>query len=149
MIKKTYELAATVLGLGHLPLMPGTWGSLGGLVLCFLLRHDLILYLVSFIVLFTAGIYVSGRMEKDTGIKDPPAVVIDEFACMFPVFLFVPMTPLTVIIGFSFYRLLDIIKVPPAGMVEKAGGGWGIMLDDLVSAVYTNLILQIVLIFTD
>ncbi|MBD3295847.1 MAG: phosphatidylglycerophosphatase A [Candidatus Omnitrophica bacterium] len=146
-MKKTDELIATVLGLGYLPLMPGTWGSLGGLVMCFLLRQHIILYSVFFALSFFAGVVFSGRMEKNTGIKDPSSVVIDEFACMFPVFLFVPMTPLTVILGFSLYRVFDIMKVPPMRRLEMAGGGWGIMLDDLVSAVYANLILQFVLIF--
>ncbi len=146
-MKKTSELIATVFGLGYAPIAPGTVGSLAGLGLCLLLHGYIVLYFLVFIVLFAAGIISAGRMEAESGGKDPSCVVIDEFACIFLVFLFVPLKPFFIITGFILYRLIDIIKIPPARSLEDLGGGWGIMLDDFAAGIYANLILQVLKLF--
>lgn len=143
-IKDHHYLIATVLGSGELPMAPGTWGSLAGLFVVYILRGNVVLNLIAFILFFSLGIVSSREIEKREGIKDPSFVVIDEFACMFIVFLFLPLTPVYLVTGFILFRVMDIFKVPPMKMLEKIGGGWGIMLDDLMAAVYTNFILQIV-----
>jgi len=84
-------------------------------------------------------------VEKGSYQKDPGFIVIDEFANIFPVFLFIPLSVKTIIIGFILYRVFDIIKVPPMKKLEKLHGGWGIMLDDLISGIYANLILHVLL----
>ena len=146
MAKKIYYAIGTVLGLGYLPIAPGTWGSLGGLLVCFLLHKYLYVYLACFVITFFLGVVAASKIEEDTGEKDPSIVVMDEFACIFPVFLFVPMTVLTIVVGFIIYRIIDIIKIPPMGPLEKIEGGWGIMLDDLVGGIYTNIILQVLIL---
>ena len=140
-----YYLIATVLGLGNFPVAPGTAGSLAGLVACVLLHGNLTAYVIAFLVLFVAGVKAAGKVEDRTGIKDPSIVIIDEFACIFLVYLLVPLKPLTIIIGFILYRVIDIIKLPPMRSFESLEGGWGIMLDDFVGGIYTNLILQILI----
>jgi phosphatidylglycerophosphatase A len=142
-IKKLYENIATVFGLGHFPIAPGTAGSLAGLIPCLLLHNFLALYIVIFILLFAAGVISAGKVEEETGQEDPSFVVIDEFACIFLVFLFIPATPLYIITGFIIYRIFDVLKPPPIKSLEKLEGGWGIMLDDAAAAIYTNIILQI------
>lgn len=142
---KIYDLIGTVFGLGNLPLFPGTWGSLGGLALCLLLHKSPKLYITAFILLFIIGLIASAKIEKNTGQKDPSYVVIDEFACIFLVFLAVPMSTATVITGFVLYRFMDIVKIPPIRALETLEGGWGIMLDDAMAAVYANLTLQILI----
>lgn len=144
-MKKAHDLIATVLGIGRIGIAPGTWGSLAGLALCLALHENLAIYLIAFVVFFIAGVVSSGKVEAEIGYKDPSIVVIDEFASIFLVFLFVPIKAFTILTGFILYRIMDIIKVPPMRSVERMGGGWGIMLDDLVAAIYTNLILQILL----
>lgn len=140
---KVHEIIATVFGLGHLPVAPGTWGSAAGLVLCLLLHNVPVLYFIVFAVLFVVGGMAAGTLEKRDGVKDPSYVVIDEFACIFIVFAFIPVTILHVVLGFALFRLFDVIKPPPIRAIERIGDGWGIMLDDAAAAIYTNLILQI------
>lgn len=142
---KIYELIGTVFGLGHLPVFPGTWGSLGGLALCLFLYRNPGLYIAAFVVLFILGLVSSDRIEKNTGQHDPSYVVIDEFACIFLVFIFVPISLAAIITGFLLYRFLDIVKIPPIRAFETLKGGWGIMLDDAMAAIYTNLVLQILI----
>ncbi|MGB2599434.1 MAG: phosphatidylglycerophosphatase A [Candidatus Omnitrophota bacterium] len=142
-MKKIHRYIATVLGLGYFPIAPGTVGSFAGLLLCLLLHKYVILYIIIFIILFAAGVITSGKVEKESGQKDPSYVIIDEFACIFLVFLLIPLKPLYVITGFIIYRIIDITKPPPIRLLEKREGGWGIMLDDALAAIYTNILLQI------
>ncbi|MFH1552387.1 MAG: phosphatidylglycerophosphatase A [Candidatus Omnitrophota bacterium] len=142
-MKKIHNIIATVFGIGRIVIAPGTWGSLAGLALCLALHGNVILYLLVFAGLFAAGVVSAGRVEEETGEKDPSIVVIDELACIFPVFLFVPMSIPGVIVGFILYRIIDIVKPPPVKSLEKLKGGWGIMLDDLAAGIYTNIILHI------
>jgi phosphatidylglycerophosphatase A len=143
---KVHEIIATVFGLGHLPAAPGTWGSAAGLVLCLLLYDVPVLYFMVFVVIFVVGGIAAGALEKKDGVKDPSYVVIDEFACVFIVFVFIPVTILHVVLGFVLFRFFDVIKPPPIRAIERIGGGWGIMLDDAAAAIYANLILQILLL---
>lgn len=144
-ISRIHHTIATVFGLGYSPLAPGTVGSLAGLILCLLLHAHMAIYIIVFLILFTVGVISSGKVEEEIEQKDPPSVVIDEAACIFLVFLFVPIEPLIILTGFILYRIIDIVKFPPMRSCEMLKGGWGIMLDDLVGAVYTNLILQILI----
>lgn len=92
------------------------------------------------------GVISSGIVEKESGTKDPSSVVIDEFAGIFVVFCFLPLRPGVVIAGFILFRLFDIVKPYPIRFLERVGGGWGIMLDDLLAAVYANLALRVILL---
>lgn len=137
------------MGLGHLGMAPGTWGSAAGTLLALALHRFPIVYFAVFLIIFVIGGRASGRVERECGVKDPSYVIIDEFASMFIVFAFVPINPVYVILGFVFFRFFDIVKPPPIKSLEKISGGWGIMLDDALAAVYVNLILQVLcLIFS-
>ena len=141
-MRSVHERIATIFGLGYFPVASGTVGSLAGLVLCLLLHNNIFIYILTFIVLFVAGVITSNKVESESRIQDPSHVVIDEFACIFIVFLFIPISFPVVAIGFALYRVMDIAKLPPIGLLEKLKGGWGIMLDDLLAAIYTNIILH-------
>lgn len=145
-MKKVYNYIATVFGVGFLPLAPGTWGSVVGLLLCLLLHGNLILYLSVFVALFVLGTVSAGKVEKESGTDDPPFIVIDECACIFAAYFLIPLTLPAIITGFVLYRLFDIIKVPPMRLIEKRiKGGSGIMLDDLIAGIYTNILLRVFL----
>jgi phosphatidylglycerophosphatase A len=140
-----HKVISTVLGLGYFPIAPGTAGSLAGLVLCLILHGNLVLYSIVFILLFAAGVVSSGKAEAFFGDKDPSMVVIDEFACIFMVYMLVPLSVSRVVIGFLLFRIMDITKIPPMKSLENLKGGWGIMLDDLMAGIYSNLALQVLI----
>ena len=137
---------ATIFGLGYVPFAPGTVGSLVALPFCLFLHRFPAAYMLTFFVLFIAGVISSNVVEKNTKTEDPTQVIIDEAACMFVAFFMVPLSIPIVIIGFIAYRLFDIFKIPPVNSAEKMGGGWGIMVDDLIAGLYTNLLLQIIVL---
>jgi phosphatidylglycerophosphatase A len=94
---------------------------------------------MSFVVLFTVGIFAAGYYEFYSGQKDPGEVTIDEVAAYYFVLMFIPFNFFYVITTFIFFRFFDISKLYPIKKYENIKGGTGIMLDDLIAAVYTLL----------
>lgn len=146
-MRKRIKLITSFFYLGHSPFMPGTMGSLGGLIVYFLVRNNEILYGFSILFLFLLGIILSGEAEKIYKRKDAEMIVIDEACGMLLALFFVPMNMFAVILGFFLFRILDILKPPPAKRMEKLTGSLGIMFDDIVAAIYTNLALQVIFRF--
>ncbi|MCG8583227.1 MAG: phosphatidylglycerophosphatase A [Pirellulales bacterium] len=145
-------LAATVLGVGWLRPAPGTWGSLAGLPLAWLVVQipdaagvpAVVIQAVVASVIFAIGIPICTAASRQLGIKDPGMVVYDEWAAMPFVFLLVPQgNPWIWLAGFGLFRLFDISKPPPIKKLEKLGEGLGVMIDDLMAAVYANVALQL------
>jgi phosphatidylglycerophosphatase A len=134
----------TFFGVGHLPLIPGTFGSIAGVGVYFLIKANLLLYLAGIGLFLFLGFWFSGYTERIYGQKDPRFVVIDEVAGMLLSLLFVPFSIGAVIIGFVLFRILDTLKPSPAGSLQKLHGGIGIMIDDVIAGIYTNIILQVV-----
>lgn len=138
-------------GVGYLPLIPGTLGSLAGVGI-FLLFTQFVPgnALFALVLLFTlvvtfAGIWAASRTEELAGRKDPGKVVVDEVAGQMLALL--PLTLLTVappargvMFSFILFRLFDIFKPYPARRLERLKGGYGIMCDDLVAGVYAAVI---------
>lgn len=143
-MRKKVELVTSFFYLGHSPFMPGTMGSLGGLIVYFLVRNNDILYAFSILFLFTLGVLFAGESEKVYKRKDPSMIVIDEACGMLLALFLVPFNLYSVILGFFLFRIFDILKPPPARRLEKLTGSLGIMFDDIIAALYTNIILQIV-----
>ena len=146
-MKKRIKLITSFFYLGHSPFMPGTMGSLGGLVVYFLVRNNELLYAFTILFLFLLGVIFSGEAEKIYKRKDAQMIVIDEACGMLLALFFVPVNMFAVILGFFIFRIFDILKPPPAKRMEKLTGSLGIMFDDIVAAIYTNLILQIIFRF--
>ena len=88
-----------------------------------------------------AGIWSAGYVEREMG-KDPGVVVIDEVLGMLVTVAFLDVTMLGAVIGFVLFRALDVVKPFPAGRLEHLHGGPGIMLDDVMAGVYSNLVLR-------
>jgi len=88
------------------------------------------------------GIRASDAMEKVYG-QDPGEVTIDEVLGMWVSLLFLPKTIVVAASAFFIFRILDIVKPFPARRFDNLHGGVGVMLDDVVSAIYTNLLLQL------
>ena len=134
---------------GYLPKAPGTWGSLVGLVLFFLLHSlNLEMYLAVVAGIFFVGTFAAGEAEKIMDRQDPGLGVIDEILGILGTMIAVPATPLTMVLGFILFRIFDIFKPFPIGLVDQRfHGGLGIMLDDIVAGIYSLIILQLLVRF--
>ncbi|MGB6972308.1 MAG: phosphatidylglycerophosphatase A [Desulfobulbales bacterium] len=141
-------LIATGFYSGYLPKAPGTWGSLVGVLLVFLLHAlSLQIYLSVVAGLFIVGSFVAGEAEKILDNRDPGVVVIDEIVGMLITMIAVPVTPLTMVLGFILFRVFDIAKPFPVNFFDQHfHGGLGIMLDDVVAGIYSLIIMQLILL---
>jgi len=144
MIKFLVKILSTFFYIGYLPFIPGTFGSLAGIVLFYLVKDNPVSYVFLAIVIIIAGFLVCGSAEKIMQKKDPRYVVIDEVSGMLLSLLFLPYDIRVVIIAFILFRILDTFKPFPAGRIERIKGSLGIMGDDLTAGLYTNIILQVV-----
>ncbi len=127
-------------GVGLIPFMPGTWGSLLGLLIACLSQWNPWLYLSLFFMLFAAGYWAVGKLDLSEN-KDPSFVVMDEVLGMMLTLMFHPLTFSSALYGFLLFRLFDITKPYPLRRLEKLPGYWGILLDDLGAGIYGWLVL--------
>lgn len=139
-IKKTFALIiAEFFYCGRSPIMPGTMGSLGALVLwtpMIYLGSPLWLLFATMILLFIIGTWSSYYGIEHYGNDDPKQVVIDEVVGIaFPLFLAEPIW-WHILAAFLLFRFFDILKPWPIKWVEKSfPAAWGIMLDDVVAGI--------------
>jgi phosphatidylglycerophosphatase A len=143
---RTALVLATGFGIGLVPVMPGTFGSLLGLALAWLLGRSELPVGVEFALegaILLAGIPICGRAARLIGRPDPGSVVYDEIAALPLVFLSVPLTFSTAILGFIWFRVFDIAKPWPVHRLERLPGGLGIMIDDVAAALYAAIALWI------
>jgi phosphatidylglycerophosphatase A len=140
------KLFASGLYTGYAPAASGTLGSAIAVGFYFIpgFESPLILGLVLLLV-FGLGIKASSIMEKRYG-HDPAEVTIDEVVGMWITLFFLPKTILVVLAAFFVFRFFDIIKPFPARKFDTMQGGFGIMMDDVVSGIYANITMQIVLL---
>jgi phosphatidylglycerophosphatase A len=96
-------------------------------------------------LLFGIGVWSGTHAERYFGSTDPGPGVIDEVVGMLIRLFMLPATWGMAIAGFFVFRVLDVIKPFPAGRFESLHGGMGMMADDVMSAVYANLALRILL----
>ena len=136
---------ATVLGVGFLPAAPGTWATVVGVAIAYGLGANLAAYTILMLVLLVLGIITSGLIEKQLNQKDPGVVVIDEVVGVMIALWALPLIWPVMICGFFLFRAFDMFKIYPINKLEAQSGGWGIMLDDCMAGVYTNIILRIAL----
>ena len=134
---------------GYLPKAPGTWGSLVGLLLFFLLHTlNLQIYLAVVAAIFVLGTFAAGEAEKIMDRKDPGLVVIDEIVGILITMIAIPATPLAMALGFILFRIFDIWKPFPIRLIDQRfHGGLGIMLDDIVAGIFSLVILQVLVRF--
>jgi phosphatidylglycerophosphatase A len=125
--------------------VPGTFGSLAGLGVYYLAKDRIIIYLAATSCLIILGFLVSGRAERIFNKKDYRGIVIDEVCGMLLSLLFIPYELKFVIIAFFIFRLMDTVKPYPAGRLQDLKGSLGVMGDDIVAGIYTNIILQVVI----
>lgn len=133
---------ASGLFLGLIPLAPGTFGSLLGILLHWLLSNlpiFLEICFLGFVVLIS--VWISGRAELLLENRDPSQIVLDEIVGMAIALAGAPLEPSLVIIAFLAFRFFDIWKPFPIRYIDRSiHGGWGIVLDDVAAGIMANLV---------
>lgn len=161
------SIGVTTCGVGYLPLAPGTFGSIVGVIIYlwviiieasafgYLIRRGWqvgaveswlwVFNLVLFLAFCLLGIRASGRATKLFNDKDPQKIVVDEVMGQLLVFLFVPFLASWWLIGAGFvlFRLFDILKPYPIDYLQNLPAGLGVCADDLLSGVYGGICLSI------
>jgi phosphatidylglycerophosphatase A len=132
------HLFGTFAGVGHIPVVPATWTSLVVALLVYFIGPQDPWWQALAVVLFTVtGVPACGALEREYG-EDPKQATMDEAAGMMLTLLAVPLTPITVGVGFVLFRVFDVFKPFPARRLEALPGGWGIMADDLAAGVWAR-----------
>jgi phosphatidylglycerophosphatase A len=134
---------------GFSPFAPGTAGSLVGVLVVWMAYGPLwsdspLLALVAFVAAFIISCWIAGRAEEIFKEPDSSKIVIDEVLGMVATMYGNPLTVPWMVAGFVLFRIFDVMKPFPAGWIDRrVEGGTGVMLDDLTSAIYANILLQV------
>lgn len=122
---------------------PGTWGTLAGLVFVpFLQWLALPVALVIIAVATLFGVWLCGKVADDLGVHDHGGIVWDEIVGIWLTLILLPAHWIWWLAGFVLFRLFDILKPWPISVLDrKVNGGLGIMLDDLLAAVFAAFVL--------
>jgi len=140
------KLLGSTLYTGYIPIASGTFSSALAFAFYWIPGFENPFFLIPMILLFSVlGIFIGNRFEKVYG-KDPSQCTIDETVGMWISLLFLPKQMLITGIAFLLWRLLDIVKPFPARQAEQLRGGYGIVLDDIISAAYTSIIMNFIVI---
>lgn len=143
---KLVPLVATFFGSGLSPVAPGTMGSLATLPVIWLISFAGPLFHMGFIVfLFPIGLWAAEMYERTSGRHDSKEIVIDEVLGMLITMVWLPMTWQAMLLGFVLFRVLDILKPFPIGLIDKkVQGGLGVIADDVVAGILANIALQVI-----
>jgi phosphatidylglycerophosphatase A len=157
----TAVFVATGFGAGFIPLAPGTWGSIVGLLIAYGLIAAFgpdVLFLQNILIaagLVSAalGVWASDRAEKIFDRKDAGQIVIDEVFGQIISFVFIApyLAGLGanwrwwMIAGFALFRAFDIFKPYPINRLQGLSGGLGVMMDDALAGVYAAVVLSLLL----
>jgi len=141
--------------LGCSPFAPGTFGTLGGVLIAFLLRDAP--HFAAWIALVCGILYAVGQplgewAERYAGKKDPGIFVLDEvIGYLITVAWMRGPSPLALVLAFFVFRFFDIVKPQPARAMEKIPGGHGILLDDVMAGLWglVAVMLPLRLLFAD
>ena len=148
---KAAVFLATGFYIGKIPLAPGTFGSLIGLPLCFLLAGiQISAAIIAALLIIALAIWISNVAERALERRDPGCIVIDEIAGMVVTLIGLPFNLTTAAIGFILFRILDILKPFPIRILDKRlPGGLGIVADDVVAGMFANVLIRILVVILD
>lgn len=133
-------------GAGLAPAAPGTFGTLVAIPIAVLLRASGsdVVYLAVVGVMLALGAWAAAVTGRDLGVPDHGAIVCDEVVAFLLVLFFVDLDGAQVAFAFLLFRLFDILKPPPIRQLDRAlQNGFGVMLDDLIAAGYTLVVLAL------
>ncbi len=132
-------------GSGLAPKAPGTFGTVAAIPLWWLMAPlPGWLYVAITAALFLFGVWLCDVVSRDLGVHDHPGIVWDEIVGLLVTMAFLPHSWWWLLAGFLLFRLFDIVKPWPIRAIDrKVGGGFGIMVDDLVAGLFALALLQL------
>ena len=133
------------LGSGLSPVAPGTAGTAAGTLLAFPLAGLPVWAGLLFVACaFIAGIPICNAASMKLGVHDHGGIVWDEFVGIWLVLVLVPFHWIWWLAAFVAFRVFDVVKPWPIGWLDRrVHGGFGVMLDDLIAAVYAAALLGV------
>ena len=144
---------SSLLGTGFFPVAPGTAGTIVAACVYWLLPESWfssfpanLLFLSGVCSVSLVSVPIISRAEKILG-HDSGIIVMDEFLGFMLAVAFLPKTFLVLILTFVLFRVFDIFKPEPVNLLQKLPQGWGVLADDLMAGIYTNLAVRIILFF--
>lgn len=148
LLKNPIHALSLGFGTGLAPKAPGTFGTLVGVALYWLLcslQLSLALYIAVTVLCFVVGVWICGYTAKALGVHDHPAIVWDEVVGYLITMTFAPSDWYWMLAGFLLFRLFDIWKPWPIRVIDRGvHGGFGIMLDDVLAGVYAAIGLNLI-----
>ncbi|UCF81352.1 MAG: phosphatidylglycerophosphatase A [Acidobacteriota bacterium] len=141
-MNRTAALLATFFGVGYTPKLPGTAASLAAFACWAGLSALLPAWAVALFLAHVAPFLFSATHVylKTKSERDPGEIVADEVLGSGVAVLFLPLSWTAFVMAFVLFRLLDVLKPPPIRSLERAGGAWGVVLDDLAAGILANLL---------
>lgn len=137
---------ASGLGAGFSPVVPGTMGTLIAIpIYYFISSISFPLYELTLVAFFFFSSWVAEQAEQYWEKKDDRRIVIDEIMGFLVTMLWVTKTPLSIVSGFVLFRIFDILKPFPIRHLERVKSGFGVVLDDVLAGIYSNILLHLVL----
>jgi len=151
---KIYDTILSLFSVGKLPLAPGTYSSILTVIIFYLL-HDyiyyknsgMILYLI-YAITFILFSLMSDKSKEIYGVDDSKIIVIDELYGQLLPLIFIPKSIGLFLLSFFIFRVFDILKPFPVNLFDRIKNGWGIMLDDFVSGVFTLIFVKFIIMIT-
>lgn len=142
--KNPAHFLACGLGAGAAPYAPGTFGTVVGVPLFLLLAPwSVPVYALATLLLFAVGVWLCGVTARDFGVHDHSGIVWDEVVGYLVTMIAAPGGWPWIVTGFVLFRLFDVFKPWPIAWVDRrVGGGFGIMVDDLLAGVFSWVCLQ-------
>lgn len=104
-----------------------------------------LIFLISVLVFSLISVFFISKAEEKLG-HDSGKIVIDEFLGYMIAVAFLPKTFFMLILSFILFRIFDIFKPEPVNMLQKLPRGWGVLADDLMAGIYSNLAIRFILI---
>ena len=146
------HIIASFFGSGVLRPASGTWGTFAAWLVYMALRDFVspVAWVCIIFVTFIIGTWATSISCKDLGVHDHSSVVIDEVFAIWMVQIAVPYGILWQIAAFIAFRFFDIVKIQPAKWFDESPrwqNALGVMLDDLVAAVYSIILLRFIIVF--
>lgn len=147
LLRSPMQFLAFGFGSGLSPKAPGTAGTLLAVPLYLLISQwDLLSYTALVVLAAGLGIWICGVASRQLQVHDHPGIVWDEFVGYWITMWAIPADWVWIVAGFLVFRVYDILKPWPISVLDrKVGGGFGIMIDDIVAGFMACLTLHIAL----